>query len=143
MNKLFIALKIGFFILSFSPILVGAQFDTPVAKDTVFVEEPVYGELVKARFKNHTFNEFCNENFRYPIRCMDEGISGATIVRFVVEKDGSVSNFKIMKPCPQCKEFELEAIRVVKMSSKLWIPAEVNGKVVRSYYELPLSFKMD
>lgn len=143
MNRTFNVLKSGLFILLFNPVILAAQFDTPVAKDTVFVEEPIYGELVKAQFKNRTFNEFCNEFFRYPMRCMDDGISGATIVRFVVEKDGSVSNLKIVKPCPQCKEFELEAIRVVKMSSKLWIPAEINGKVVRSYYELPLSFKMD
>ena len=61
---------------------------------------------------------------------------GKIITEFVIEKDGSLSNFKTLS------DFGLgsgdEAIRVIKLSPK-WLPAEIEGNVVRSVYTFPIT----
>ncbi|MBF6642400.1 energy transducer TonB [Flavobacterium sp. J49] len=63
---------------------------------------------------------------------------GKIITEFVIEKDGSLSNFKTIS------DFEFgsgdEAIRVFKLSPK-WSPAEKNGKAVRCLYTFPLKIQ--
>ncbi|WP_431245075.1 energy transducer TonB [Flavobacterium sp. P21] len=59
-------------------------------------------------------------------------------VIFVVEEDGSLSNFNIAKNTP--KEIGKEVIRVLKTASN-WIPGKLNGKTVRSSYILPFTIK--
>lgn len=61
---------------------------------------------------------------------------GKIITEFVIEKDGSLSNFKTLS------DFGFgsgdEAIRVIKLSPK-WLPAEIKGNVVRSVYTFPIT----
>jgi periplasmic protein TonB len=61
---------------------------------------------------------------------------GKVIVQFVIEKDGSIDDIKVLKDVGFGTNFE--AIRVLRMSKK-WKPAEQNGKKVRCSYQLPIA----
>ena len=83
---------------------------------------------------------FIGENVRYPQEAIDNGIQGRVLVSFVVEKDGSVSDVKVLKGIGSgCDE---EAIRVVEAMPK-WEPGKDKGKTVRVKYDLPISFKLN
>ncbi len=61
---------------------------------------------------------------------------GRIIIEFVIEKDGTLSNYKIIKDFGF--DSGLEAIRVLKLTKK-WIPASHKGKIVRTRFILPIS----
>lgn len=78
-------------------------------------------------------------NIRYPEKAYKENIQGRVIVKFIIEKDGKVSNPTIVRGIDP--ELDKESIRVVK-EMPAWQPAENNGKAVASYFNLPISFKL-
>ncbi len=83
--------------------------------------------------------KYLSDNIMYPQGAKDKGIQGRVFVGFVVEKDGSVSEVKIMKGVGgECDE---EALRVVKAMPN-WKPGKKDGKVVRVSYTLPINFKL-
>ena len=82
------------------------------------------------------FLEFFNQN--YVIPKTTEEFKGRGFVVFVVEKDGTLSNFNIFKNTS--KEIGEEAIRVLKTAPN-WIPGKLNGKIVRSSYILPITIQ--
>jgi protein TonB len=87
---------------------------------------------------------FLGKNIQYPIPCVDNGIEGKVYIRFVVEKDGTVSNVVVLKQ-PAGEGGTLlakEAVRVVRKLEK-FKPATQNGKPVRVYYTLPVTFKLN
>ena len=61
------------------------------------------------------------------------------VVRFVVEKDGSIGAATIVKGVD--KDLDREALRVVKKMPR-WQPGKNNGVAVRSYFNLPVVFKL-
>lgn len=83
---------------------------------------------------------FIYSNLRYPQVAKDNAIEGRVFLRFVVEKDGSITNVKIIRDIGGgCGR---EAKRVVEMMPK-WIPGKQNGKTVRVQYNLPITFKLN
>lgn len=85
---------------------------------------------------------YLGKNIKYPEIAVRAGIEGKTFIRFVVEKDGSIGNVNIQNGVPNCPECDKEAIRVIKMMPK-WTPGKSAGKVVRSYYNMPITFKLN
>lgn len=83
---------------------------------------------------------FISENIIYPESAKDKNISGRVFVTFVVEKDGSVSDVKLLRGIG--KECDEEAMRVVKAMPK-WKPGMNEGKPVRVSYALPIHFRLD
>ncbi len=82
---------------------------------------------------------FINSNIKYPAPAAESGIEGRVVLRFVVAKDGSVSDVQVVKTLdPLCDK---EAMRVVK-SMQRWIPGMQNGRPVPVYYTLPILFKL-
>lgn len=82
--------------------------------------------------------EFINSNVRHPREAAENGVSGLVYVRFVVEKNGKITNPKLLKGIGSgCDE---EAIRVIAMMPN-WKPGAHNGKVVRCYHTLPIAFQ--
>lgn len=83
------------------------------------------------------FRSFIGSNFQAP---EDEGFKGGKIfVQFVVEKDGSLTDIKVVRDAGfGTKE---EAIRVVKKNKVKWSAAEQNGKKVRCSYMLPITIQ--
>ncbi|MFC2654064.1 MAG: energy transducer TonB [Segatella salivae] len=84
--------------------------------------------------------KYIMENIKYPKQAMKEGIQGRVTVRFIVEKDGSISDVKpILSVHPLLNK---EAVRVVKSMPK-WTPGKHNGKPVRVRFNLPVMFKLN
>lgn len=83
--------------------------------------------------------KYIMENMKYPEQAMKEGIQGRVTVRFIVEKDGSISNVRpILSVHPLLNK---EAVRVVESMPK-WTPGKQNGKPVRVRFNLPVMFKL-
>ena len=79
------------------------------------------------------------ENLNYPEKAKAKKITGKVYVSFVVEKDGSISNVKVLRDIGYgCGE---EAVRVVKAMPR-WNPGMHRGKLVRVQYTLPLNFQL-
>lgn len=60
-------------------------------------------------------------------------------IKMIVEKDGMLSNVQILRGANNCPECDKEALRVVKSMPK-WHPAINNGRAVRSYFIIPVTF---
>ena len=83
--------------------------------------------------------DYLSENIKYPEDCEKDSIEGRVIVTFVVEKDGSLTEAKVVKGVhPSLDE---EALRAVKGMPK-WIPGAWNGERVRTKYTIPVTFKL-
>jgi protein TonB len=78
---------------------------------------------------------------QYPPSAVKKKLEGKCYIQFVVEKNGTVSNPKIIRGVTDCPECDAEALRVVSIMPK-WKPGEVDGKPVRSNFNLPVMFKL-
>ena len=109
---------------------------TVAEDDEVFEKvdvEPVYpggiGELMK----------YLRDNIKYPKEAMDKGTQGRIVVQFVVEKDGSIADAKVVKPVDPL--LDAEALRVVNAMPK-WTPGKNKGEPVRVRFTLPVNFRL-
>lgn len=83
--------------------------------------------------------KWLSNNIRYPEAAQQNDVQGRVIVKFVVEKDGSVSQAQILKGVD--KDLDKEALRVVNKMPK-WQAGKNNGVAVRSYFTLPVNFRL-
>lgn len=84
------------------------------------------------------FYMFVGQNFKIPAEFDKQKIDGKIFMEFMIEKDGSLSEFKVVKDLGY--GLGDEAIRVLKLSPK-WIPASENGEAVRVMYTLPITIQ--
>ena len=108
--------------------------------------------------------QYLAQNIRYPKISAENGVQGRVLVQFVIEKDGSLSNFKIVKDAKPVSDgitvnaqgttaegndipkeaygaLNIEALRVLREMPK-WIPAKQRGQVVRLKYTIPVTFRL-
>jgi TonB family protein len=108
----------------------------PAKGDELFTEveqPPAFPGGIKA------FGEFLGRNTRYPKEAREKNIQGKVIVSFVVEKDGSLTGLKVMRPISA--DLDEEALRVLKLSPR-WNPGIQNGHKVRVHYSVPIQFAL-
>jgi TonB family protein len=80
------------------------------------------------------------KTIRYPKVARDNNVQGRVILTFVIEKDGSVSDIKVLRGIGSgCDE---EAVRAIKASPK-WIAGRQNGKKVRTQFSVPVQFALE
>jgi len=131
-------------------LLVGVVIDIPgfsySNQDTIksdedemlfgLIEEtyPEYPGGDEARMK------FLKENLIYPQETKEKKIAGRVFVSFVVEIDGSLTNFEVVRGVHPL--LDAEALRVVKMMPN-WVPGEQKGKAVRTQFQIPITFTLD
>lgn len=88
---------------------------------------------------NAALRKYLQNNLRYPEAAIDQNIQGTVLVEFVVNEDGSVTDVTPLKElgggCTQ------EAVRVIKSMPK-WNPGKNNGKAVKVYYKVPVTFRL-
>jgi TonB family protein len=85
------------------------------------------------------FGKYLQENLKYPEEAQKANYSGKVYIEFIVNKDGSASNFQVLKPAEfGCSE---EAMRVLKTIPK-WNPGVHSGRVVRSRFVVPINFQL-
>lgn len=81
--------------------------------------------------------KWLRDNLEYPQQAIMDEIQGQVQVGFVVEKDGSITDVKIVQSAHS--SLDREAIRLVKAMPK-WIPGKQNGNTVRAYFTQPIRF---
>lgn len=83
--------------------------------------------------------KFLQENVKYPENTMKNNVQGRVIVQFVIEKDGTPTEFKVLRSVDP--DLDAEALRVMKAMPK-WKPGMQKGQVVRVKFTVPVSFKL-
>ena len=79
--------------------------------------------------------KYLRENLKYPDKTKDRGVQGRLVIGFIVEKDGSLTDVKVLRPVDI--DLDAEVLRLVKGMPK-WIPGRHNGQRVRVRYLLPI-----
>jgi len=87
----------------------------------------------------NALNAFIVSNLKYPVFAQEKGIQGRVVVKFIVEKDGSISNVEVDRSVNP--GLDNEAMRVVKAMPK-WIPGQINGKAVKVECSHPFVFRL-
>ncbi|MGN0036763.1 MAG: TonB family protein [Bacteroidaceae bacterium] len=82
---------------------------------------------------------FISNNLRYPTICEEMGVQGKVVVSFVVDKDGSTTDFRVVRSVD--KHLDKEAIRVLSTMPK-WKPGMQKGVPVRVKYAVPINFRL-
>lgn len=80
------------------------------------------------------------ENIRYPLVAQQNGIQGRIICRFIVRKDGAVSDVEVLREIDP--SLDAEAVRVIELMPD-WKPGTQHGKPVSVYYTLPINFSLN
>ncbi|HNL39860.1 MAG TPA: energy transducer TonB, partial [Saprospiraceae bacterium] len=84
--------------------------------------------------------KYLNQNIKYPPLARENNIQGVVALTFVVNKDGSVSDVKVVKDIGGgCGK---EAVRVVENMPR-WVPGEANGHPVKVRFTLPVRFRLE
>jgi TonB family protein len=77
---------------------------------------------------------------KYPEAAVRDGVQGRVTVEFIVDKDGKVTDVRVVKGVSD--ELDAEAVKVVSASPK-WKPGRVNGNKVRTVVSIPIEFKLE
>ncbi len=86
-----------------------------------------------------TLLKFLAKNIKYPRQAQKLGVEGKVLVQFIVNKDGSLTDFSVLKGVGAgCDE---EAVRVLR-EAKAWKPAKQRGRAVKQRIVLPVVFKL-
>ncbi len=88
---------------------------------------------------NAALMKYLSDNVKYPVVAQENGVQGRVVVSFVVEKDGHITDVKVVRSVDP--SLDKEAARVVK-SMPTWIPGKQNGSAVRVKYNVPVSFRL-
>lgn len=86
--------------------------------------------------------EWVQANLVYPKEAEEKKLTGKCYVKFVVEKDGSISGVSIIKGVPNCPMCDDEVLRVIKAMPN-WKPGKLKGKTVRSWCQIPFNFSLN
>ena len=132
MKKLFLIIILA--VISFTT--AGAQNKAEANSGKVYETSEVMPEYPGGVPK---LMEFLSANVRYPVEAQRSKIEGRSVIGFVVERDGSISNVSVTKGSYPL--LDDEAIRVVKEMPK-WKPGMIKGKPVRVKFNLPIYFRL-
>lgn len=124
--------------------------DQPVGTSTTahaatIEDEQVYGMVSIEQMPEFPgglskFYSYISKNYNYPAAAREQGVSGRVIVSFIVEKDGSLTDIKVLRDMGLGTGEE--AMRLLKKSSK-WRAGVQNGRNVRVQYTLPIILNLE
>lgn len=121
-------------VQEFAPIIVEEE---EVEEDVIFTvveDQPSFPGGEEARIR------YLNENLRYPQMAREAGIQGTVFITFVVERDGSVTDVRVLRGIGGgCDE---EAVRVVRNMPR-WTPGRQRGQPVRVQFNMPIRFVLN
>ena len=86
-----------------------------------------------------TFRNWVMKQVRYPQVAIENNITGRVLLTFVIEKDGRLSNVKVLQNPHE--SLSNEAVRIIK-ESPMWTPGKQRGQAVRVKYTLPVEFRL-
>lgn len=106
-------------------------------------EEPIFmvvEEMPTFQGGHEALSQYLSTHIKYPEEARANGVEGKCLVTFIIEKDGSISNVKLLRGFDDA--CDNEALRVVK-SMPAWNPGKQRGKDVRVQFNMPIQFKLD
>ena len=83
--------------------------------------------------------KYLTDSVKYPELAKKHGVQGRVVIGFIVEKDGSLTDVKVLRPVDI--DLDAEVLRVVKGMPK-WIPGCQDEQLVRVRYNVPVSFRL-
>ncbi len=83
--------------------------------------------------------QYLSSNIKYPVVAEENGVQGRVVCTFVVERDGSITDVRVIRSVDP--SLDKEAVRVVKGMPR-WIPGKQNGSAVRVKYTVPVTFRL-
>lgn len=90
------------------------------------------------------FLEYVYSRLQYPKRARKRGLQGTVVVSFVVERNGMLSSFKILRdPGLGCGKEVVRVLNTMNEGGPSWIPGIQDGKYVRVAYNLPVPFRLN
>ncbi len=118
------------------PILLKAQNPAGAAD-----KSQATSNVVAASFPDGApgWTSFLRQNIRYPRAARDSNITGKVVIQFVIEEDGSLSNFNVLSSPSEM--LTKEGLRVLALSPK-WTPGTQDGKPVRVKFTCPINFTL-
>lgn len=119
-------------------ILVKGLYTDSIGKTNKYTKIAVYPEY---KYGITELYSFIKKNLKYPAMAKTQNIQGSILLNFIVQKDGALTDFKILKSVPNGEELEDESIRVLKITSK-WTPGVQRGKPVKVTYSIPITFSL-
>jgi len=122
--------------INFVPPVIRANDAIPVFQ--AVEQMPYFGKNKKT--STNEMSKFLAMNTTYPENAAKKDIQGTVYVQFVIEKNGSMSNVKVIKGVHTL--LDNEATRVVKLMTQ-WTPGKEKGKHVRVAFCLPVKFVLD
>ena len=84
--------------------------------------------------------EWVYKYIKYPESAVRDGIQGRVMVDFIIEKDGKVTDVRVIRGVSE--ELDAEAVKVVSASPK-WKPGRMNGNKVRTSMTIPVEFRLE
>lgn len=115
------------------------ETEKKIPLDSISFNEALDEKAYFQEASNKALISYINKNLIYPQYAIEHNISGKVYLRFVIEVDGSVSNTKVIRGASPC--LDREALRIISTMPK-WVPGILKGKKVRSFYLIPLTFKL-
>lgn len=121
------------------PIIPIEKEKKPTAED----DDEIYKQVeTEPNFPGGVSGIFAHiaRNMKYPTISAENGVQGRVVIGFVIEKNGSISNVKVIKGVD--RDLDREAVRDINTLPK-FTPGKINGKPVRTLMNLPVTFKLN
>ena len=122
--------------------MIDNQFNNP---DEKFIDDLKNKDLIN--FKSADFiggrtaiMKFLSENVKYPEDCIIAGIQGKVYLSFFIQKDGRITNVKVLRGVDS--SLDLEAVRAVR-SLKNFTPATLENEPIKQLYYIPINFSLN
>ncbi|WP_128331407.1 energy transducer TonB [Apibacter sp. HY039] len=96
---------------------------------------------VNAEFTKGNVTQYISQFIEYTDRARDNGTQGNILIKFVVEKDGTITNVRVASKKLGDGLDEM-VVKAVYKTNKMWKPAKVDGKPVRTNFRLPITFRL-
>ena len=130
-------------------IIATGELDPPQIDDNLFEDVPIEDtdkvEDIVEKMPSYVggleaFYKFVSKNLKYPAQARRMGIEGKVFVHFIVDKDGGLSDIKVVKGIGAGCDEEVE--RIIHRSPK-WNPGKQRGNPVRVRMMMPITFRLD
>jgi periplasmic protein TonB len=88
--------------------------------------------------------EFIYKNIKYPAIARENGVEGTVVIQFVVERDGTITDSRIVRDIgAQCGQESLRVVNLMNDQNLKWTPGKQRGRAVRVQFNLPVKFKLE